>query len=84
VEPALVSETCIFRPNSRVVLGAAGAELVGKGARAAGSLAVEERRLGVAECLWDFCFIDLHGTHCGRRGPFPSGGGEGGRGSPRC
>lgn len=51
--------------------------LVGKGGRAAGPLAAEERRLGCGRGV-GFLVIDVHGwgTHCGRRGPFSLGKGE--------
>ena len=45
MQPVLVSETRIFRPNSCVVLGAVGTELEGKGGRAAGPLADEEKKI---------------------------------------
>lgn len=54
--------------------------LVGKGDRAAGPLAAEDRKIGMRACrgILDYRCAWVR-THCGRRGPLPSGGGEDGR-----
>lgn len=61
MQPVLVSETCIFRPNSCSALRSRWSWIGREKGDGLQDPADEERRMGTAACVWDSCLIDLHG-----------------------